>query len=398
MEGASHAVKSARRVSRWSKFWMVLGLVCWAGLALWFVFPPPRAFVEGFYTRFMYRVIVAAVAPLTNSTTHSVALALMITLAAGFPLLWAVNWLYLRFVKGRSHWRGFFWGFQWAFFLTPIIAMWFLVFWAAGYQRLAPEERLKLDTSEITDEESALLRAQLLDIIRTDQPKAPEDRDAERALAAVAAAMKTTIKEWDGHSIWLPGGVKATPKGLLLANGTSGICTPYTLEPHVDGGLPDTAFVSTGAHELGHIAGMCTEAEATLIGFVAGMRAADAYARYAVALDMYVDLVRQLPGDTQKAAMEELPEVAREDLKKAREAAALYRIEWFRKVSWRAYDKYLQAQGIKEGVKNYGRGISLFLFLWRDGRMADAGLAPPAPPPSPEPAPAPETAPAGQVT
>ncbi len=379
MPSSTYAVKPARRVSRWSKFWMVLGLFCWAGLGLWFAFPPPQAFVEGFYTRFVYRVIVAGVAPLTNSADFSVALALTIALVAGFPLLWTLNWLYLRFVKGRSHWRGLFWGFQWAFFLTPIIAIWFLVFWGAGYQRLAPEERLKLDTSAITDEESALLRGQLLETILNDQPQAPEDRDANRALAAVAAAMKTTIKEWDGHSLWLPDGVKATPEGLLLANGTSGICTPFTLEPHVDGGLPDTAFVSTGAHELGHIAGMCTEAEATLIGFVSGVRAADPYARYAVALDMYMDLVRQLPGDAMKSAMERLPEIAREDLKKAREAAARYRIEWLQKASWRAYDKYLQAQGIKEGVKNYGRGISLFLFLWRDGRLADTGLTPPVP-------------------
>ncbi|HNT88319.1 MAG TPA: DUF3810 family protein, partial [Candidatus Hydrogenedentes bacterium] len=354
MDASSKGNQPKRRVSRWSSFWMGLGLLCWAGLALWFLVPPPKAFVEGFYTRFVYRVIVAGVAPLTNQASFSVALALMVALVAGFPLLWAANWIYLRAIKGRSHWRGFFWGFQWAFFIAPIIAVWFLVFWAAGYQRLAVEERLKLDTEAIGDEQAALLRDQLIEVILRDQPETPEDRDTDRALAAVAAAMKDTIKEWDGHAIWLPSGVKATPKGLLLANGTSGICTPYTLEPHVDGGMPDTAFVSTGAHELGHIAGMCTEAEATLIGFVAGMRADDAYARYAVALDMYTDLVRQLPREEQQAAMERLPDVAREDLKAAREAAARYRIEWFQRSSWKVYDKYLQAQGIKEGVKNYG--------------------------------------------
>ncbi|HNT89251.1 MAG TPA: hypothetical protein PKL84_15425, partial [Candidatus Hydrogenedentes bacterium] len=47
--------------------------------------------------------------------------------------------------------------------------------------------------------------------------------------------------------------------------------------------------------------------------------------------------------------------------------------------------------GIKEGVKNYGRGISLFVYLWRDGRMADAGLAPPEQP-VPEAAPDSESA------
>lgn len=371
------AVREMRRNSVWRVFLMLLGLLCWVLTALWYFLPPSQAFVEQYFSRAAYRVIGAVVAPITNSIPFSLALVLVVALIIGYPALWAINWVHLRRRYQRAHFVGLFWGFKWAFFVAPILFVWFLGFWGAGYQRESAEKRLGMNATAITDEQAGFLRAQILEIILRDAPKRPEDRDTDRALAAVALAMRDTIREWDGRSAWVPLGVKATPPGLLLANGTSGVCTPYTLEPHVDGALPDTAFVATGAHELGHIAGMCAEDEATLIGFVAGLRADDAYARYAVAVDIYVDLARELTGDARKAAFDALPEVAREDLKKAREASERYRIQWFQKASWRAYNTYLQSQGIAEGVKNYARGISLFVYLWRDGRVDFAGLNPP---------------------
>ena len=49
------------------------------------------------------------------------------------------------------------------------------------------------------------------------------------------------------------------------------------------------------------------------------------------------------------------------------EANPKYRIQWFSRYSWKVYNKYLQAQGIKEGTKNYSRGITLFTYAWRKG-------------------------------
>lgn len=356
---------------------MILGMLCWLLTGLWHFFTPSRPFVEQYFSRAVYRVIGTVVAPITNSIPFSLALVLVVALIIGYPALWAINWARLRRRYGRSHWAGLFWGFKWAFFLVPIFFVWFLGFWGAGYQREPAEKRLGLNGAAITDDQAAFLRAQILEIVLRDAPNNPEDRDVPRAMSAIGLAMRDTVREWDGRSAWVPLRVKATPPGLLLFNGTSGICTPYTLEPHVDSALPDTVFVSTGAHELGHIAGMCAEDEATLLGFVAGLRADDAYARYAVALDIYLDLVRELRGDARKAAYDALPDVAHEDLKKAREASERYRIQWFQKASWRAYNSYLKSQGIAEGVKNYARGISLFVYLWRDGRVEFAGLTPP---------------------
>lgn len=374
------------RPVRWKPLRWILAFTGYAALLCWFLFGPGPEWIERYYTRGFYRIMTGLVAPITNVVPFSIAIVLLATLVFGFPIAWIGNWIYLRRWQGRSRWLGLAWGPKWLFLIAPWFLLWFLVFWGAGYQRIPPEVRLGMDTSDITAEQGEALRGQLLAIILRDQPKTPEDRDAGRAIASASSAMETTIAEWDGRSIRLPKRVKATPPGFLICNGTSGICVPYTLEPHVDGGLPDTAFVSVAAHEIGHIAGMCTEAEASLAGYVAGLRADDPYARYAVALDLYRDIAAQIRNDEKrKAAFEALPDVAKEDMRRAAEAGRKYRIEWFQRVSRRAYNQYLKSQGIEEGIKNYGYAVNLFVYMWREGRVPCNGLSrPEVTPPVPE--------------
>jgi hypothetical protein len=379
-----------KRKSRWRIYFWGFVAALWALAAVWIYFPPPAQIVESVYTRGLYRLIVGVLTPLTERISFSLALVIVTAIILGFPLLWALVWIFKRRVRGKSHWSGLAWGLKVLVVLPVLVFWWFVIFWGAGYQRLPAEARLELDDTAVTDQESTTLRADLLKVIRRDVVP-PGHRDVPAALSAISEAMNSVILEWDGTAVTLPKGVKATPPGMLLSQGTSGICAPLTLEPHVDGGLPDTAFVYVAAHELGHVAGINNEAEATLIGYVAGLKAQDAFARYAVALDAYLDLVRQLPSDQQKVAIDQLPVIAREDIQKVREAAASYRIDWLRDVSRKTYDQYLKSQGIKEGRKNYSKGISLFTYAWRKGLATVPADAPPA---LPEPEPEAEAAPA----
>ncbi len=353
------------RIAGW-----LLAIALWGFSIGWFLMPPAGEFVDRFYSRGLYRWVTAIIVPITSRAPFSLALALVLGGVSLFLVLWIVNWAVRRGIWGMSHWRGFIWGPKWAFLITPFLLTWFIVFWGAGYQRLTPEQRLNLDTSAITPEESEQLRGMLLEVMEHNLPADESARNTDRAIAAVAAAMRDIFREWDGKSPVIPPRVKATPRGMLLFNGTSGICTPFTLEPHVDGALPDTWFVSTGAHELAHIAGMCREEEAEFIGYAAGLRADDAFARYAAALNLYLDLARQLPGAQHKEAIERLPEEARNDLKRLRDTVQRYRVDWFSKMSWRVYDSYLKSQGIAEGVKNYQRGVALFVYAWRQGLVS----------------------------
>ena len=348
-------------------FWGCAALL-WGLFLLWSWMPPAASAVERFYSLGLYRHIVGAVAPLTAQLPFSLALVLLGGGIVLFPCLWAANWIYAK-TQGRSHISGLLWGFKWGLATAPVLLTWFLVFWGAGYQRMPAESRLELDTSRIKDAEADELRALCLSVIKNDAPST-QDRDVDRALASVSETMAAVIEEWDGRPVWLPRRVKATPKGMLLANGTSGVCSPITLEPHVDGALPDTAFVSVGAHELAHIAGICSEAEANLVSYAAGLRASDPYARYAVALGLYRAFAGRLQREEQKEAFKLLPQAAQDDLNRAAEISKHYRIRIFERLSWRAYNQYLKSRGVEDGVKNYARGVSLFTYLWRKGGAA----------------------------
>jgi hypothetical protein len=120
---------------------------------------------------------------------------------------------------------------------------------------------------------------------------------------------------------------------------------------------------------LGHIAGVCDEGETNLIGYIAGLGADDPYARYAVSLNIYLAVAHQLGGEARTTAIQQLPEQAIQDMQRAREAQEWYRIDWFQKWSWRAYNHYLKSQGVREGVRSYGRGAQLLAQAWRAGYL-----------------------------
>lgn len=366
-DGMSCPNEKAGRSSR-SPFLGVVVLL-WALCLLWYWIQPSPQQVESLYSRGLYRVITYVVVPLTSAVPFSIMTVLLITAPLVFIALWVANWIYRRRVEKLPHWRGFMWGLKWLLATSPILWMWFLLFWGIGYSRLPVEKRLNLDSGAISESDLLYLKEQLFEVILRDQPQRPEDRDVDRALQSISRAMRQKAEEWEGKRLWIPHRVKATLPGMLLLNGTSGICTPFTLEPHVDGGLPDTAFVSVGAHELAHIAGVCDEGETNLVGFISGLHADDPYARYAVALDIYVDIAGQLGSKVRAEAIDRLPEQARNDLKRAREAYERYRIAWLQKWSWRAYNHYLKSQGVQEGVKSYGRGTQLLARAWRAGYL-----------------------------
>jgi hypothetical protein len=344
-------------------------VLLWLLCITWYALRPSPEFVEAMYSRGFYRLVTSLITPLTSAVPFSIILLILSTAPLLFLLLWAANWIYRKRVKKLSHWRGMAWGIKWLFVIVPMVWLWFLVFWGMGYARQPVETRLNFDDQKVSEEELLRIKNALLPVILRDQPQHPGDRNVDRAIASVARSMQLLVAKWEERSIIIPHRVKATPPGLLLMNGTAGICAPFTLEPHVDGGLPDTSFVSVGAHELGHIAGVCDEGETNLIGYISGLQADDPYARYAVALNIYLDVARQLGGEERKTAVEKLPEQARQDMQRAREAQERYRIDWFQKWSWRAYNQYLKSQGVQEGVRSYGRGTKLLVQAWRAGYL-----------------------------
>ncbi len=346
------------KASRGRRFYMVSGAVLWILALGWFIFPPSKAAVEQLFSLFWYRRILSFAIPLTQPFQTPI---VGILVAAGMIALAA--FICKAWLRGKTVLMP---GLKSLFLILPLLWVWFIAFWGAGYHRIPLLQRLELPAAPVSDEEADKLRRLLLQNIRRDLAP-PQERDVGRAVASISVSMAKTVESWDRQPIVLPSRVKAAHQGWLLSVGVGGVCSPFTLEALVDGGLPDAAFVCTAAHELGHIAGLCAEDEASFAGYAAGIQAGDPFARYACALGAYVDLAGRLDAAGRKFAFNELPTPAKRDLIRWDEAVRNRRIELFSKIGWRAYDQYLKTHGIREGVANYSRGILLLCYGWRKG-------------------------------
>ena len=344
-------------------YWNITAIL-WVAAGGWYLFPPAPATVEYYFNRGWYRWMLDWVTPLTEWFRYPLILILLPGACLCFLVFWAKNWTHIRWAQRRSHWSGFSWGLKRLACALPILVLWFLAFWGAGYRRLPVETRLHMDTSVISEPEMLRFRGLLLRQINGNLV-ASQSRDPLRSVRAISLSMTRIIHAWDGLPIRLPDRVKFTPAGFLMCNGTSGICSPFTLEPLVDNGLPDASAVNSAAHELGHIAGFCAEDEASFVGYLAGMQAEDSFARYACSLSAYMDAIGSLSKNGFEMAFEALPDVAKRDVRREEDAFRRYRVAWFSRISWPVYNRYLQSQGIDEGLKNYSHGITLLCYALR---------------------------------
>jgi hypothetical protein len=266
--------------------------------------------------------------------------------------------------------------------LLLVGASWFLLGWGLSYGR-APAERLLSLPESIRPGIPSLLLADL-----TAELHAFDDAqvDEAAAIAALARAIEELADDVGGVRPTLPSRVHRLPPGTLLTFGSAGIVSPFTLEAHVDGGLPPAAFVAVAAHELAHLAGFAGEADAELIGAVAGLTSDHPFARYSVALTQGWRLAAGLDDAERASWLAALPQRARNDLAALRDAGERYRRERLVAPIATLYDGYLRLQGVSAGNGDYDRTSDLLIrayagcWLGRRDAYSDNGgpLCPPS--------------------
>ncbi len=347
--------------------------IIWVGivalLALefaWLVLPMPEAWVERYYTSGLFAVVITPLVAVQQVIPVSMSAALAFVF---IPLALALGWVGVRRARKRATpWRTIAWaGFKCVTAVIVLVHGWFLMTFGVGYQREPIESRLSLaEADRVTRLDlDATLDDMLAVIVKNVQN--PEVRDEAGALRSIRDSMDVLVESWDGHAPPLPDKVKRLPHGLLLLFGAYGINSPFLMEPHVDGALPSHAIVSTGAHELAHVAGFSGEADATLAGLLAGLRADQPFACYASALAAYANLCAELSPDEQRARFEALPAEALNDLRAESEVYQRYTRDVTHAVFQPMYHSYLVTQGVSAGIEDYSRGSRLFVNAWRKG-------------------------------
>lgn len=235
--------------------------------------------------------------------------------------------------------------------LVLIVVASFQLGWGAHAGRDEAPIRLGWDSGPLAagvpadaqDAAMARLASRLADTLRRDRPARAVDVDG--ATAAIADELGTLVP-----GVRIPRRVDRLPGWVLAPWGVGGVISPWTLEAHVDRGLPDWAEVAVGGHELAHLAGFAHEGDAGALGWLAGLRSAHPDARYAAALGAW----SALPSSARAAAP--IPEEAAADLS-ALAAYARSARGPLADAAWWMYDRFLRARGQPAGVASYGQAL-----------------------------------------
>ncbi|RMG80262.1 MAG: DUF3810 domain-containing protein, partial [Bacteroidetes bacterium] len=246
----------------------------------------------------------------------------------------------------------------------------FLFLWGFNYGRIPVEKQLGLtpDTLQL-DTLRAELEAQTLFIekLRAEIPGATDSALDARFLRPDAEAyMRANLcRVLSENGFPTPGRVRARclyPPGLLLRISTAGVYIPFTGEGHIDAGLHALQVPFVMAHEMSHGYGFGDEGTCNFWAWLACVTADDPFIRYAGALHHW----RSLAGNYRfyqeeayaKFFEEKIPPGVKNDLRAIYQKMAQYP-DVFPRLRDAIYDSYLKAQGIKEGIANYERGMML---------------------------------------
>jgi hypothetical protein len=298
-----------------------------------------------------------------------------------FPLFYvfwlAVAWLVLRLIinvvgasrRGYRKWEILkFTGLRLGQVLGWLLVI-FLWAWGFNYGRVAVEEQIgfavyqpSLDElrAKVYREAEALgdLRKQVTgDTLALSARDLPDDLEAS-VRPLVAAALLT-------HGYPAPGkprGWKLLPRGILLRLSTAGVYWPWAGQGNIDAGLHPLQQPAVLAHELAHAYGFGDEGTCSFWAQLAAFETDEPPLQYTIRLAYWRQLAGQLryidPEGYLAWRQQQMPPGIRNDLQAIYDNRALY-ADIAPALRDATYTAYLHAQGIEEGLLNYGRVVQL---------------------------------------
>ncbi len=157
-----------------------------------------------------------------------------------------------------------------------------------------------------------------------------------------------------------------SPTGTLLVWNTAGIYIPFVGEGHIDKGLLPFQYPYVMAHEMTHGYGIADEGSCNFVAYLACRDAENVYVRLSGVLGYWRYIAseyRRIDPDAYAAAYEKLPPLLKASLQAIFENNRRFP-EFLPTFRYHAYDQYLKAHGIKEGMQNYARVVRL-VYAWR---------------------------------
>ena len=246
----------------------------------------------------------------------------------------------------------------------------FLLLWGFNYRRVPMSERLVVDRPQPGGDEVLALGIEAATRLNSLHPTAHASgwiaepwRDA-RMRAAFADVQRLLADAPDA----VPGRLKSSIYGLYFRwAGIDGRVDPYALEVIGNPDLLPWEIPFVTAHEWAHLAGYADESEANFVGWLMCLRAGAA-AQYSAWLSVYWQIDAEISPALRPQLIATLDEGPKRDIAAVVSRLQRGQLPFLRDASWRAYDQYLRANRVEEGLRSYGAVITLILRVrFEDG-------------------------------
>lgn len=244
--------------------------------------------------------------------------------------------------------------------VAAVLYLWFLASWGLNYRRVPLLERLELTNGPPTPAAVAKLgleAAERLNGLHAGAHARPLVNPWEDA--TLRDTYRRTLRALSHGPPALPGRLKSSIVGSYFRwASVDGMIDPFALEVLANPDLLPFEKPFVAAHEWAHLGGYADESEASFVGWLACVRAGEA-AQYSAWLFLYWE-VRSVVGTAERAAIDAaLAPGPRADLEAVADRIRRGQLPRLRTISWTAYDHYLKANRVEEGVRSYDAVITL---------------------------------------
>lgn len=245
----------------------------------------------------------------------------------------------------------------------------FLALWGFNYRRVPIEAQLDYSSARVTDEAVQTLAARGVREINRLYASAHADPAAIASLQAVRVRLAPAFVQAQRDLGFESPATPARPKAPLISPffrwaTVDGMVNPFGLEVLINPDILPIERPYVVAHEWGHIAGWARESEAGFVGWLTCLHGDDA-ARYSAWISLYLHLRGDIAAETRARLDAGLAAGPLRDFGGIRERLERGRPA-IQKVSWRAYDTFLKANRVREGIKSYDEVVSLVLGVATD--------------------------------
>lgn len=346
-----------------SRWWPLLVALLLVGMRL--LAPPP--FIESVYSRGLFPILRYG----WDFTLPLLSPVPLYYLFWGLVIWWI--WATVRRCRARAKEAG--WGTALGFFLrrllnaiSGLVAV-FLLVWGFNYGRQDVDEKMgfsryqpSLEELRRSVHEGARELANWRSQIMSDSAALTAADLPEDPYLAVRGLVREALRDHDYPDPGRPQGRQLRPEGILMRFSTAGVYWPWVGESNIDAGLHPLQKPAVMAHELAHAYGFGDEGTCTFWAWLAGQRTKDPALAYAFRLAYW----RRLAGRLRMAEPEVYAEWRATSLDPGIRAdlQAIYtnsaRFEDIAPAIRNAtYNTYLKAQGVQDGLLNYGTVVQL---------------------------------------